>query len=76
MLFSAHSMAVALGNSLQPWSPSQGQANKLSQNSSTQYYLDSVGTTTVITPNKGNLADAQGKDFEMVVSQYYSVCLY
>lgn len=66
-------MAVALGNSLQPWSPSQGQANKLSQNSSTQYYLDSVGTTTVITPDK---ADAQGKDFEMVVSQYYLVCQY
>lgn len=73
MLFSAHSMAVALRNSLQPWSPSQGQANKLSQNSSTQYYLDSVGTTTVITPDK---ADAQGKDFEMVVSQYYLVCQY
>lgn len=66
MLFSAHSRAVALRNSLQPWSPSHGQAMKLSQNSSRQHYLESVGTTTVITLDKGNLADAQGKDFEMV----------
>lgn len=59
-------MAVALRSSLQPWSPSQGQANELSPNSSRQHYLDSVSTTTVITPDKGNLADAQGKEVEIV----------